>query len=251
LHFQIKEYAEKAILLNLRGEPRGNAPLIPMNTIIVKKPIVSPSPILISKKKSLPTVKSVVSLSQESVDEKKKDVRQQIKISTTTALASRTAPLRSKPPVITSSTTNSLNNGKVTSLKTRPATAPAIKPNNHPSRTQQLIPILPPTMTKTRAKPPVSNSRRSSTGPSLSSSTSNLQRQSTSTGGSTSSLSSTNTQASIPCVQSDTSTSSSATTTMTLLRSVSNDIIASPISTTNTGKSRIPVRAIPISVSKK
>ena len=175
----------------------------------------------------------------------------------------RTIPPRAKPPVTTTVAPPTVSNVKIPSSKTRPVTAPtSSKTNVSQPRTQHVIPIVAVPVTKTRAKLPISNTRRSLTGPSstlttTSSSTSNLQRQSTSTGGSTSSLSSTNTQASIPCIRSDTPTSSNS---ISLLRSMSNDVIASPVpstssslaSTTNmTTKSRIPVRAIPIPIGKK
>lgn len=122
--------------------------------------------------------------------------------------------------------------------------------NNSQLRTQQVLPtVAPAVQSKTRTKPPVSSTaRRSSIGPTISSSTSNLQRQSTSTGGSTSSLSSTNTQASIPCTRLDTPTSKQSAP---IMRSVSNDLIASPAANTAAVKSRIPVRAIPVSLLKK
>jgi hypothetical protein len=163
------------------------------------------------------------------------------------ALTPRIAPSRSKPVIADSSSLN----GKITLSKVRPATAPLLKTTiiNTQSRTQRLIPLIPPPIAKVRAKPPISSNRRSSVGL-----ISNLQRQSTSTGGSTSSLSSTNTQASIPCIHSETppSTSSSSTTTVIpILRSVSNDIISSPNLSNINSKSRIPIRAIPIAIVKK
>jgi hypothetical protein len=157
-------------------------------------------------------------------------------------------PIANVPPRIVPFRSKQTN-GKINLSKVRPATAPLSKPpppppTNNQSRTQRLVPIVLPPSTRIRPKPPVSTNRRSSFGPTISSTTSNLERQSTSTGGSTSSLSSTNTQASIPCTRSETPTSS-------ILRSVSNDIISTPNSININPKSRIPIRTIPIAIIKK
>jgi hypothetical protein len=130
----------------------------------------------------------------------------------------------------------------VTLSKIRPATAPSTKPTlTAQSRTQRIVPIVLPSTTKIRPKPSLSTNRRSSFSPTI---TSNLERQSTSTGGSTSSLSSTNTQGSIPSTRSE-------IPTISILRSVSNDIISSPNSLNLNNKSRIPIRTIPIAMVKK
>jgi hypothetical protein len=135
----------------------------------------------------------------------------------------------------------------VSLLKIRPTTAPSTKltiTTTAQPRTQRIVPIVLPSTTKARPKPPLSTNRRSSFGTNISPITSNLERQSTSTGGSTSSLSSTNTQGSIPCTRSETPTTS-------ILRSVSNDIISSPNTLNPNSKSRIPIRTIPITMVKK
>ncbi|UJR08232.1 hypothetical protein I4U23_012505 [Adineta vaga] len=244
---KIKEYAEKSVLLNLRGEPRSTAPMIllPDRNItptIVKKPTTVEVPLVRSAPlKSISSAKkpSVISkpptvtatATNESMEEKKKDFRPP-KISA----SARIPPSRSKPTIVNTSAS-----------KVRPTTAPVSKSatiSTTQSRNQRLVPVLLPPTAKTRPIPIVSAKRRSSIDPTAS----NLQRQSTSTGGSTSSLSSTNTQASIPYTRIETPTSS---TTITILRSVSNDIIASPNSSNFNSKSRIPIRKIPMTIVKK
>ncbi|CAF3028385.1 unnamed protein product [Rotaria socialis] len=272
---KIKEYAEKSVLLNLRGEPRSTAPVSMINgassspvspiIIIKQKPTniqvtvdkhdeepTQSKPSVVIKKKPIvviakpPTPPPPASPTKnELLEDKKKEARPPKTAASITTTAPRVASSRSKPTVANTSTSNI----KLTLPKARPATAPPTKSTLSPptittTNTQRLVPIVQTSTTKIRAKPPVSTNRRSSFGSTLSSSTSNLQRQSTSTNGSTSSLSSTNTQTSIPCTRPETPTSS---TTMKILRSVSNDVISSPNPSTNNGKSRIPIRAIPIS----
>ncbi len=172
-----------------------------------------------------------------------------------TGVISRVVPSRVKPSIPNPS---SSSNGKPinSNIKVRPGTAPlsATKTTaNLQSRTQRPVALLPThspqsTTTKTQSKPITSTVRRSSFSPTVSPS-SNLQRQSTSTGGSTSSLSSTNTQGSLPCTRADTPTSTATLTTnstTTIVHSSSNVILTSP---TNT-KSRIPVRSIPTAMVK-
>jgi hypothetical protein len=170
-----------------------------------------------------------------------------------TGVISRVVPSRVKPSVINPSSSN----GKTHSItKVRPGTAPLLPTKtttNVQSRTQRPVALLPTpspqsTTTKAQSKPITSTVRRSSFSPTISPAL-NLQRQSTSTGGSTSSLSSTNTQGSLPCTRADTPTSTATVTnsTTTIVRSSSNEIITSP---TNT-KSRIPVRAISTAMVKK
>lgn len=161
----------------------------------------------------------------------------------TVGVITRVAPSRVKPSL----TNPTLANGKTNSItKDRPGTAPisSTKMSTTIQRPVVLLPSPPTPSTtitkpKTQSKSVTSNARHPSFSP-----TSNLQRQSTSTDGSTSSLSSTNTQGSIPCIRSDTPTSKSTTT---IVHSVSNDVITPP---TNT-KSRIPVRAILTPMVKK
>ncbi|CAF2100921.1 unnamed protein product [Rotaria magnacalcarata] len=274
---KIKEYAEKSVLLNLRGEPRSTAPVIMINgassssvspIIIVKQkptntqvtvdkhdeePTQSKPPVVIKKKPiaviAKPPPPPASPTKNEVLEDKKKEARPPKAAASITTTVPRVASSRSKPTVANTSTSNI----KLPLPKARPATAPSTKSTLSPptittTNTQHLIPIVQTSTTKIRAKPPVSTNRRSSFGLTLSSSTSNLQRQSTSTSGSTSSLSSTNTQASIPCTRAETPISS---TTMKILRSVSNDVISSPNPSTHNGKSRIPIRAIPISIVKK
>ena len=165
-----------------------------------------------------------------------------------------------------SGTSTTSSNGNLDSSKVRPVTAPSLSTKlttaNVQSRTQRSIALLPPKpsqstttaaaaaalppLAKVRSKPVTSTVRRSSLSSTVSPS-SNLQRQSTSTGSSTSSLSSTNTQGSLPCTRSDTPTTTNSTTA--ILRCTSNSSISSPINP-NT-KSRIPVRAIPPTITKK
>ncbi len=177
----------------------------------------------------------------------------------TTGVISRVASSRVKQSV----TNTSSSNGKTNLSKVRPVTAPLLSTKittNVQPRTQRpvaLLPTLPTqstTTTKTQSKPIISTVRRSSFSPTISP-LSNLQRQSTSTGGSTSSLSSTNTQGSLPCTRSDTPTLTTTTTVMnsttTILRSSSNEIISSPTNTNINTKSRIPVRTIPTTNIKK
>lgn len=89
---QIKEYAEKAILLNLRGEPRSaSAPLvIPIVVLPEKRSISSPStevaatkpapkPVPIVKKKPLVVAKSVPT-PPEPIEEKKKEAVRPAKV---------------------------------------------------------------------------------------------------------------------------------------------------------------------------
>ncbi|CAF1063268.1 unnamed protein product [Rotaria sp. Silwood1] len=268
---KIKEYAEKSVLLNFRGEPRSTASVTitnttttsPISPVIIKKnkPTSTEVPInkldeesknskppIIVKKKPIIIVKSPPTTTNETLEEKKKELRPPKSAAPISNPVPRISSGRSKPTVANTSSSNV----KPTISKVRPVTALPSKSttitNNTQSRTQRLIPIVQSSTTKIRTKPPLSTNRRSSFGSTLSSSTSNLQRQSTSTGGSTSSLSSTNTQASIPCTRSETPTSS---TTITILRSVSNDIISSPNTSNINTKSRIPIRTIPINVVKK
>ncbi|CAF2747465.1 unnamed protein product [Rotaria sp. Silwood2] len=265
---KIKEYAEKSVLLNLRGEPRSTAPVTiaemtttsPVNSVIIKpKPTSTEVPIskldeelkhtkpsIVVKRKPIVIPKPPPIPANETLEEKKKESRPPKTAAPISNVVPRLSSCRTKPTVANTSSSNV----KATISKVRPVTAPPSKSItiNAQSRTQRLIPIVQSSTTKLRTKPPISTNRRSSFGSTISSSTSNLQRQSTSTGGSTSSLSSTNTQASIPCTRSETPTSS---TTITILRSVSNDIISSPNSLNMNNKSRIPVRTIPINVVKK
>ncbi|CAF3576271.1 unnamed protein product [Rotaria sp. Silwood1] len=273
---KIKEYAEKSVLLNFRGEPRSTASVTitnttttsPVSPVIIKKnkPTSTEVPInkldeesknskppIVVKKKPIIIVKSPPTTTNETLEEKKKELRPPKSAAPISNPVPRISSGRSKPTVANTSSSNV----KPTISKVRPVTALPSKSttiptttitNNTQSRTQRLIPIVQSSTTKIRTKPPLSTNRRSSFGSTLSSSTSNLQRQSTSTGGSTSSLSSTNTQASIPCTRSETPTSS---TTITILRSVSNDIISSPNTSNINTKSRIPIRTIPINVVKK
>jgi len=248
------------VLLNLRGEPRATAPLIRTNisespvqpkiitiksteestsqkpvVVVKKKPVVVPKPPTPTKESRPPKVKLSFPITLSLFVF-------QPSAPVISVAAPRLAPSRNKP----TTTITSSSNGKVTSSKIRPTTAPTSKSttttiNNTQSRTQRIVPIILPSTTKTRPKPPVSTNRRSSFGATL---PSNLQRQSTSTGGSTSSLSSTNTQASIPCTHSETGTTS-------ILRSVSNDIISTPNALNINTKSRIPIRKIAIPIVKK
>ncbi len=175
-----------------------------------------------------------------------------------TGVISRVASSRVKQSV--TSTSLSSSNGKSNLSKVRPVTAPLLSTkttNNIQPRTQRPVALLPTsptqsTTTKTQPKPITSTVRRSSFSPTISPSL-NLQRQSTSTGGSTSSLSSTNTQGSLPCTRSDTPTSTTTITNSatTIVRSSSNDLILSPTNTNINTKSRIPVRAIPATNVKK
>ena len=110
------------------------------------------------------------------------------------------------------------------------------------------MPIVLPSTTKARPKPVIATNRRSSFGAPVTPLTSNLERQSTSTGGSTSSISSTNTQGSNPPTRSETPTMPS---TSSIFRSVSNDVLPSPNSLNLPSKSRIPVRTIPVAMTKK
>ncbi|CAF0991048.1 unnamed protein product [Adineta ricciae] len=245
---KIKEYAEKSVLLNLRGEPRSAVPIVflpePSTTpTVAKKPVSVEVPIIKSvPSKPVPIVKtkSVVAVkpstpTNESVEEKKRDSRPP-KVS---------APVRAPPPLPRSKPTTV----NTSTAKSRPSTAPISKSatiSTIQPRNQRLVPVLLPPTAKARPKPTVPTNRRSS----IDSTASNLQRQSTSTGGSTSSLSSTNTQASNPSTHMETPTSSS-TTTMSILRSVSNDIISSPISSNFNTKSRIPIRKLPMTIVKK
>ncbi|CAF1116363.1 unnamed protein product [Adineta steineri] len=258
---KIKEYAEKSVLLNLRGEPRSNAPIIVSPTpAVTKKPTsieipiiksVPPKPAPVIKKKpavvviaaappaaaAVPAAKPSIP-TNESIEEKKKESRPP-----KSSAPVRIAPSRSKQTLVNTS----LSNPKINSAKIRPNTAPISKSatiSSTQSRNQRLVPILLPPSTKIRPKPPLSINRRSS----IDLTASNLQRQSTSTGGSTSSLSSTNTQSSIPCTRLQTPTSS---TTISILRSVSNDIISSPTPSNSNPKSRIPVRTMPMTIIKK
>ncbi len=174
-----------------------------------------------------------------------------------TGVASRATSSRGKQSVTSTSSLLS-SKGRLDPSKFRPVTAPST--TNVQSRTQRPVALLPtqPSQsttittaaaaapTKVRSKPVASTVRRSSLTSTVSPS-SNLQRQSTSTGSSTSSLSSTNTQGSLPCTHSDTPTTTNSTTT--ILRSTSNGIISSPINP-NT-KSRIPIRAILPTITKK
>jgi len=176
-----------------------------------------------------------------------------------TGVISRVASSRVKQSV-TNTSSSSLSNGKSNSSKVRPVTAPLLSTKttiNIQPRTQRPVALLPTsptqsTTTKTQPKSITCNVRHSSFSPTVSPS-SNLQRQSTSTGGSTSSLSSTNTQGSLPCTRSDTPTSTATITNSStaILRSSSNEIISSLTNTNINTKSRIPVRAIPTSNIKK
>lgn len=169
----------------------------------------------------------------------------------TVGVITRVAPSRVKQSL----TNPVLSNGKSSSIsKDRPGTAPISSTKTStitPLRIQRPVALLPSpptqsstTKTKTQSKPVTSNVRCPSFSP-----TSNLQRQSTSTGGSTSSISSTNTQGSIPCVRSDTPTSNVTVThsTTTIVHSSSNEILTPSTHT----KSRIPVRAISTTMIKK
>ncbi|CAF1153386.1 unnamed protein product [Rotaria sordida] len=259
---KIKEYAEKSVLLNLRGEPRSTAPIImahttttsPISSITNKsnskldeeskhsKPpiIVKKKPIVIAKPPPPPMS------TNETSEEKKKESRPlKAPAAPISNVVPRISSCRNKQTVVNTSSSNV----KTNISKPRPVTALPSKSTtiNTQSRTQRLTPVVQTSTTKIRPKPPISTNRRSSFGSTISSSTSNLQRQSSSTGGSTSSLSSTNTQASIPCTNSQTPTPS----TITILRSVSNDIISSPNSSNINTKSRIPIRTMPINIVKK
>jgi len=132
------------------------------------------------------------------------------------------APVVKKKPIVPPKVIES----RPKSVKSRPVTAhlpKSITTTSLQSRTQRVVPIVLPSTNKTRSKPTMTVNRRSSIGANLSPITSNLERQSTSTGGSTSSLSSTNTQASIP-------------STIAILRSIS-----SPNTLNIHSKSRIPI----------
>lgn len=229
--------------MNLRGEPRSTAPMIevPVRKQVVVEPKVMPKKTaeestVVIKKKPVPVAKPPTP---------PKEPRAPKPIA-----APRLAPTRPKltpPPAVSSSTM------KVVPTKPRPVTAPTTKQPTATSlaqsRSQRLVPIVLPSTTKTRPKPTTSTNRRSSFGATITSLTSNLERQSTSTGGSTSSLSSTNTQGSNPPAHSERPTISSSSST--ILRSVSNDVLPSPNSLHPPSKSRIPVRTIPVAMTKK
>ncbi|CAF0721167.1 unnamed protein product [Adineta steineri] len=282
---KIKEYAEKAVLLNLRGEPRSTAAVTTASTAVVPKsaassvnsatmtkkpggstvaksdsiadkdeesatPAPAAKPAAAAKKKTATTAKPAATTS-EPVEEKRREPRPQKASTPIIGVVSHITSSRVKQSVtnISSSTLN----GKLNSAKVRPITAPVLsmKTTNVQSNPQRPVAFhsTQAIETKVRSKPISSTVRRSSLttpcSPSL-----NLQRQSLLTNGSTSSLTTPNIQGPL---RSDTppSTITLTNSTTAILRTSSNDIISSSINSNLNTKSRIPMRAIPRIMIKK